>query len=117
MPVIKSSKKRARQAVGKTARNGRLKRNIRLAFQALEAKLAGGKKTEIADAQSKISSLLDTAVKKNVFHKNKAARRKSQVAKAVRDKTATTKKKPPAKGAGKAAPRPKTAKKPSAGKP
>ena len=84
MPVIKSSKKRARQAVKKTARNNHLKKSIRLASQALEAKLAAGKKTEIANAQAKINSLLDTASKKNIFHKNKVARRKSQISKAVR---------------------------------
>ena len=91
MPIIKSSKKRVRQAAKRTARNAHLKKNIRSALQALEAKLGNGKKTDIANAQSKIDSLLDTAGKKNIFHKNKVARRKSQVAKMVRSAAITTK--------------------------
>lgn len=80
MPVIKSSKKRVRQTARKTARNSRLKRDIRSASQAFEEKLAGGKKTEIANAQTKLNGLLDRASKKNLFHRNKTARRKSRVA-------------------------------------
>ena len=94
MPIIKSSKKRVRQATKRTARNAHLKKNIRSALQALEAKLGNGKKTEIANAQSRVDSLLDTAGKKNIFHKNKVARRKSQVAKMVRSAATTTKPKP-----------------------
>lgn len=90
MPVIKSSKKRVKQTLVKTRRNARLKKDIRLATQALDNQLAKGKSTEIANAQSKLSSLLDTAGKKKVFHKNKVARRKAQVAKKV--KASTTKK-------------------------
>ena len=81
MPVIKSSKKRVRQAAVRTARNSRLKRDIRSAFQSFEGTLDGGKKTEIANAQTKLNSLLDRAGKKNLFHKNKVARRKSRIAK------------------------------------
>ena len=87
MPVIKSSKKRVRQNLKKTARNMRLKKEIRLAFNQFEKVLATGKKTDIANAQTKLNSLLDTASKKNVFHKNKAARRKSRIAKMVKDRT------------------------------
>ncbi|MYB40258.1 30S ribosomal protein S20 [Candidatus Saccharibacteria bacterium] len=81
MPVIKSSKKRVRQTAKKTASNSRLKRDIRSASQVFEEKLSGGKKTEVANAQTKLNSLLDRASKKNLFHKNKVARRKSRVAK------------------------------------
>lgn len=87
MPVIKSSKKRVRQNLKKATRNMRLKKEIRLAFNQFEKVLATGKKTDIANAQTKLNSLLDTASKKNVFHKNKAARRKSRIAKMVKDRT------------------------------
>ena len=80
MPVIKSSQKRARQAVKRTARNVHFKKKIRLAFQAFTTSLDGGKKTDIANAQTKMYSLLDTATKKNIFHKNKTARRKAKIA-------------------------------------
>ena len=90
MPVIKSSKKRVRQTVSKTARNMRLKRDIRLAFNMFEKTLAGGDTTAIANAQTKLNSLLDTASKKNVFHKNKVARRKSNISKMVKLNNAQT---------------------------
>lgn len=100
MPVIKSSKKRVLQTVKKTARNARLKKAIREASQAFEASLASGKK-EVADTQSKLSSLLDKAAKKNVFHKNKAARRKASMAKMAK-KAALAQKTPPKKTSRKA---------------
>ena len=91
MPIIKSSKKRVRQTLKQTKRNMRLKKDIRQATQVLDAKLKSGKKTEVANAQSKLYSLLDTASKKNVFHKNKAARRKAQIAKKVKAQTTAKK--------------------------
>ena len=91
MPVIKSSKKRVRQIAKKTARNVNLKKNIRLAVQAFEVKLKSGQKTEIANTQAKLNSLLDTASKKNIFHKNKVARRKSRIAKMAKEATASKK--------------------------
>ncbi len=97
MPVIKSSKKRVRQAVKRTARNVRLKKDIRLAFQTFEATLATGKKTEIANTQAKLDSLLDTAGKKNLFHKNKVARRKSRIAKMAKQTVLSEKTAKPAK--------------------
>ena len=58
-------------------------------MQDFENKLATKKTTDIANAQSKLYSLFDTAAKKNVFHKNKAARRKAQIAKKVKMQTAS----------------------------
>ena len=92
MPVIKSSKKRVRQTAKKTARNSRLKRDIRTAFQVFETSLDSGKKTDVANTQTKLNSLLDRAVKKNLFHKNKVARRKSRIAKMAKQTTTTKKK-------------------------
>ena len=87
MPVIKSSKKRVRQIAKKTARNMRLKRDIRLAVNQFEKTLDAGNKTKISNAQTKLNSLLDTASKKKVFHKNKVARRKSKIARMVKNKS------------------------------
>ena len=55
-----------------------MKRNIRLATQVFEKAIESGK--EVTGAQSKLDSLLDKAGKRNVFHKNKVARRKSAMA-------------------------------------
>ena len=102
MPIIKSAQKRVRQTRVKTIRNLRLKRSIRLATKDFEHELEKIKsdKTKIANIQSKLNSLLDTATKKKVFHKNKTARRKKIMAKKIKDKLSQPK---PAAAAKKAA--------------
>ncbi len=107
MPIIKSAKKRVKTANKAAVRNSKTKRSLKTAVKNFQAAIAGGKKTanaELAKAQSEI----DKAAKKNVMHKNKAARKQSQLAKAA--KAAGVK---PA-AAKKAAP--KTAAKPAAAK-
>jgi small subunit ribosomal protein S20 len=78
MPIIKSAKKRVRVAKKATVRNSKTKRSLKGALKAFQAAVTGGKKT--AEAQSKAQSELDKAVKKGVMHKNKAARKKKQLA-------------------------------------
>ena len=51
-------------------------KNVRKLIQA-------GKKTEAAEAMRDAMSSLDKAVKKNVMHKNTAARKKSRLAKSL----------------------------------
>ena len=133
MPIIKSAIKRVRQTVKRRDRNVALKRDIKSAVKAFNEKPSA--KT-LAAAQSEI----DTAVKKNLLHKNTAARRKAALARQAREagvkleagkktaakkpaakkttaakKPATTKK-PAAKTATKAAPKKTAAKKPAAKK-
>ena len=118
MPIIKSAKKRVRVASKAAVRNSKTKRGLKGALKAFHAAVSGGKK-ETKELQSKAQSALDKAAKKGVMHKNKAARKKSQVAKAAKaaagvTKTATAKK----TTAKKAAPAKKTvAKKAPAKKP
>lgn len=93
MPIIKSAKKRVRTARKATARNVKTKRTMRGAIKEFRASLTTRKDsaTALAEAQKAI----DTAVKKNLIHKNRAARKKSQLyseAKAAGVKLATTKK-------------------------
>lgn len=73
MPVIKSAKKKLRQDHARTAVNVKTKTEYREAIKS--AKKNPTKK----DATAKAYSAIDTAVKKNVIHKNKAARLKSQL--------------------------------------
>ena len=54
-------------------------------MQTFEAKLSTGPKTDVANAQVKLQSLLDTASKKNVFHKNKVSRRKARIARMAKE--------------------------------
>ncbi len=83
MPIIKSAKKRVRSASKATVRNSKTKRTLKSAVKAFQATLAGDKKKASA-ALSKAHSNIDKALKKNVIHKNKAARKKSQLAKAAK---------------------------------
>lgn len=84
MPIIQSAKKRVRIANKATARNRKTKRSMKEAIKALHASLQGDKK-KAAELQSEAQSAIDTAVKKGVIHKNKAARKKAQLVKAAKE--------------------------------
>jgi len=103
MPIIKSAKKRVKVAARARARNVRTKRSLREALKAFSKALEGGKTAEVQKAQAEAISAIDTAAKKNVIHKNKAARQKAYLsaqakaagvkpAKATAKKPATPKK-------------------------
>jgi small subunit ribosomal protein S20 len=112
MPIIKSAKKRVKVAKKASVRNSKTKRSLKHAVKAFHASLTG-KKT--GGSLSKAHSEVDKAAKKKVVHKNKAARKKSQLARAAKAAGA----KPAAKKATvkKAAPKKKpAAKKPAAKK-
>jgi ribosomal protein S20 len=74
MPIIKSAKKRVKTAKKATVRNAKTKKGLRGALKSFHAKVTGS-------SHSKAQSALDKAVKKGVISKNKASRRKSQLAK------------------------------------
>jgi small subunit ribosomal protein S20 len=96
VPIIKSAKKRVRVSEKATIRNAKTRRSLREAVKAFQKAVAGGKQTEIAESHKTAVSAIDTAAKKNVIHKNKAARKKSQLsaaAKAAGAKPVTTTKK------------------------
>ena len=81
MPIIKSAKKRVRVAKKATARNARTKRGLKEAVKAFHKTLGT---TKAADAHRKAQSEVDKAVKKNLMHKNKAARKQRQLAAAAK---------------------------------
>lgn len=113
MPIIKSAKKRVKVSAKAATRNAKTKRMLREAVKSFQAALKGGKPAEINAAHAKANSAIDTAAKKKVIHKNKAAHKKSQLAAAAK---ATGAKPTAAKKATK--PTTKTvAKKPAAKKP
>jgi len=118
MPIIKSAKKRVKVARKATVRNVKTKRSLKSALKSFHSAVTSGK--GVSDSQRKAQSNLDKAVKKGVISKNKAARKKRQLAakaKASGAKVSSAKKtaakKPAAK---KAAPKKTTAKKPAAKK-
>ena len=97
MPIIKSAKKRVRLASKATARNTKTKRTFRAAIKDFQNSLTTGKDTK--KKQSKAQSTIDKAAKKGVIHKNKAARKKSQLAKAAKAASTAPAKKAVAKKA------------------
>jgi len=84
MPIIKSAKKRVKVTKKATIRNAKTKRTLREAVKAFHVAVKGGKPAEVAETKAKAESAIDTATKKNVIHKNKGARKKSQLAKVAK---------------------------------
>lgn len=77
MPIIKSAKKRVNTANRQGVENSKTKKSLRSAIKAFHAAVTNGKKVE--ETQNTAASALDTAVKKGVISKNKAARKKAQL--------------------------------------
>jgi small subunit ribosomal protein S20 len=115
MPIIKSAKKRVRVAEKQSIQNSKTKRSLRESIKAFQLALSSKKDT--TKAQSEAYSAIDTAVKKGVISKNKAARKKSQLnaaSKAAGTTKAGTKK---AKSSAKPATKKTPVKKPTSKKP
>jgi small subunit ribosomal protein S20 len=83
MPNTKGARKAMRQSIKRRANNTKTKDLIRESVKVVRRLVKAGKKSEAAEALSKAMSALDKAVKKNVIHKNNAARRKSRLAKSI----------------------------------
>lgn len=80
MPNIASAKKRTRQNEKRRVKNQAQKSAIRTQEKKLRALVAEKKAEEASKVQSKLISLVDKAAKKNLIHKNAAARKKSRIA-------------------------------------
>lgn len=80
MPIIKSAKKRVKVATKANLRNVKTKRALRESLKAFSAALASGSAAQITKAENEAMSAIDMAAKKAVIHKNKAARKKAQLA-------------------------------------
>ncbi|MEO8226220.1 MAG: 30S ribosomal protein S20 [Gemmatimonadota bacterium] len=79
MPRIKSAKKRMRQAKSATARNRTQRSQLRNAIKKVRAAAGNEAVTAYADAVK----LIDRAGRKNLIHRNTAARQKSRLSKVV----------------------------------
>lgn len=87
MPVTKTAKRALKGSLRK--------RNVNAAFvKRLEISLRLAQKTKGQEAINKAVSLVDRAVKKNIFHKNKAARIKKRLSslRTIKSSKKTTKK-------------------------
>lgn len=90
MPLLKHAKKKLKQDKARTVRNKKVKNAFKLSVK--KAREGASEKTVSAAFKA-----VDKAVKKNIIHKNKAARMKSALSKLVggKSKTATTAKAKP----------------------
>jgi len=82
MPNIKSAKKRVKVIETKTARNKTIKSDLKTALKKADTAVTEGaaNKAEVVKAAIK---KVDMACTKGIIHKNKAARKKSQLAKSL----------------------------------
>ncbi len=80
MPNIASAKKRVRVTKTKTLRNKMIKSDLKTALKTAVCAVKGDFKNK-EDAVILASKKLDKAGAKGVFHKNKVARKKSQLQK------------------------------------
>jgi small subunit ribosomal protein S20 len=115
MPIIKSAKKRMRQAAKRTESN----KGTRTRVKTFSRKIISLSKTDAEQAKKLLPQaykVIDTACKKHQLHRNTAARRKSVLAKAIARGAAGGTKKAAAKEPAKTAAvvkEAKTAKKPT----
>jgi small subunit ribosomal protein S20 len=84
VPRIKSAKKRMRQTKTRTARNRAVRSELRTVIKKVRS---AGTGEEAQAALKQAESLIDRAGRKNLVHRNTAARTKSRLAKMVTAKS------------------------------
>lgn len=84
MANIKSSKKRAEQAVGRRTRNMSLRTTVRTAIKNALKAAAGTDKDAAAKTARESQRVIDRVVAKGVLHRNAADRHKSRIAHALK---------------------------------
>lgn len=83
MIVVGSAAKRHRQSEKRRLHNKAIRSEVRTSAKGVELAVTQGDPKAADDAYRQFSSLIDSASRKGVFHKNTAARKKSRLAKKV----------------------------------
>jgi len=83
MPIIKSAIKRVRQTATRTQRNNVVKRQFRELIKKFLELIKEKNFTEATKLYPQVQKSIDMATKKNILHKNTAARKKSQLVKMI----------------------------------
>jgi small subunit ribosomal protein S20 len=83
MANLKSSKKDIRRTKKRTLANKPFKRNALMSVKKIEKLVSAGFTKEASEMLSSAYKSIDKAAKKNIFHRNKAARMKARIAKMV----------------------------------
>jgi small subunit ribosomal protein S20 len=86
MPHTKSAKKSMRQIEKRRLRNKATKKGIKVQLKAVLAIVTDGPIDELKKQVNLAAKKLDKAAAKRVIHPNTAARKKSQLARMLRDK-------------------------------
>jgi small subunit ribosomal protein S20 len=86
---LKSSAKRARQNIKRQARSSYYETTARSHIKRARAQIAANELEEARDTVQKAAKALDKAAQKGVIHRNNAARRKSNLMKALNKAQAT----------------------------
>ena len=85
MANIKSAIKRAKTNEKARLRNKAVKTNLKTEMKKFQAAAAEGDMTKAHEAYNQAAKKLDQAAAKNVIHKNSASRKKSSLAKTLKD--------------------------------
>lgn len=80
MPQIKSNIKTMEKDAARHAANSRVKSSVHTAIRRATEAIATGDADAVKKAYDKASSVIDSAARKGVLHKNTAARKKSRLA-------------------------------------
>jgi small subunit ribosomal protein S20 len=92
MPIIKSAKKRAKQNVTARERNHAQLSRMRSFVKNIIKWTENGKVEKAKEVFNDTQKAIDTCSKKNLIHKNNAARKKSRIAKLIANAKTSSKK-------------------------
>ena len=81
MPQLKQSAKRLKQSKKRALANKRVKNSLDYLFRNFKKAIAGENKEKAQELAKKLIKTMDKAAKKNIYHPNKAARKKSRMMK------------------------------------
>lgn len=84
MANIKSAIKRLKQSVKRNQRNRRIKSHVKSAIKDFHQHLVGQDESKARVAYARVSKIIDQAVSKGVLHKNNGARKKSRLARKLK---------------------------------
>ncbi len=83
MPNSKSAAKRLRQSLKRRARNLQVKERLLFLVRKIKSSIKSEEKDKAMEYMLQYQKLVDKAAKKNIYHPNKAGRKKSRLMKAI----------------------------------
>ena len=94
MPIIKSAIKRVKQAKARTARNRHYREHMKAMIKLMIGYVQKNDSENAKKILPKVMKVIDTCAKKNILHKNNAARKKSRIQKMLNNIGTVTAEKP-----------------------